>query len=208
MKKKGLAMFALAAVMSLGAAGITAFAAGWAQEGSNWVYYNNNGSKVTNAWRQAQDGTWRYLESSGAMATDKWVDNDDYYVDSSGIMITNKWLQVANSRKASGYDWYYFGTNGKCVKEKWVQIDGQYHYFGDTGVMETGWILDNMYYCDDAGVMVTGWNTRMRIPTLAPLRPQVMASIGTILAPMAKRQFRTRTEPTSNRKRSTEPITV
>ena len=51
MKKKGLAIFALAAVMSLGAMGITAFAAGWSQEGSNWVYYNNNGSKVTNAWR-------------------------------------------------------------------------------------------------------------------------------------------------------------
>mgnify|MGYP001438079332 CR=1 FL=1 len=100
MKKKGLAMFALAAVMSLGAVGITAFAAGWSQEGSNWVYYNNNGSKVTNAWRQAQDGTWRYLESSGAMATNKWVDNDDYYVDASGIMIMasggkqpeNKWV--------------------------------------------------------------------------------------------------------------------
>ncbi len=140
MKKKGLAMFALAAVMSLGAMGITAFAAGWSQEGSNWVYYNNNGSKVTNAWRQAQDGTWRYLESSGAMATNKWVDNDDYYVDASGIMITNKWLQVANSRKTSGYDWYYFGNNGKCSKEKWVQIDGKYYYFGDTGAMETGWI--------------------------------------------------------------------
>ena len=158
MKKTGLAVFALAAVMSLGAVGVTAFAAtGWAQEGNNWVYYNNNGSKVTNAWRQAQDGTWRYLESSGAMAADKWVDNDDYYVDSSGIMITNKWLQVANSRKASGYDWYYFGTNGKCLKEKWAQIDGQYRYFGDTGAMETGWVLDNMYYCDDSGVMVTGW---------------------------------------------------
>lgn len=158
MKKTGLAVFALAAVMSLGAVGVTAFAAtGWAQEGNNWVYYNNNGSKVTNAWRQAQDGTWRYLESSGAMAADKWVDNDDYYVDSSGIMITNKWMQVANSRKASGYDWYYFGTNGKCLKEKWAQIDGQYRYFGDTGAMETGWVLDNMYYCDDSGVMVTGW---------------------------------------------------
>lgn len=72
-------------------------------------------------------------------------------------MITNKWLQVANSRKASGYDWYYFGTNGKCLKEKWAQIDGQYRYFGDTGAMETGWVLDNMYYCDDSGVMVTGW---------------------------------------------------
>ena len=158
MKKKNLAMLTLAALLSLGTAGITAFAAtGWAQEGSNWVYYNNNGSKVTNAWRQAQDGTWRYLENSGAMATNKWVDNDDYYVDASGIMITNKWLQVANSRKASGYDWYYFGNNGKCSKDKWVQIDGQYHYFGDSGVMETGWILDDMYYCDDSGVMVTGW---------------------------------------------------
>ena len=31
MKKKGLAIFALAAVMSLGAMGITAFAAGWSQ---------------------------------------------------------------------------------------------------------------------------------------------------------------------------------
>ena len=38
MKKKGLAMFALAAVMSLGAVGITAFAAGWSQEGSNSRY--------------------------------------------------------------------------------------------------------------------------------------------------------------------------
>ena len=49
------------------------------------------------------------------------------------------------------------GNNGKCSKEKWVQIDGKYYYFGDTGAMETGWILDDMYYCDDVGVMVTGW---------------------------------------------------
>lgn len=157
MKKKTLAMFALTALMSFGAVGITAFAAGWAQEGSSWVYYNNNGSKVTNAWRQAQDGTWRYLESNGTMAVNKWVDNDDYYVDTNGIMITNKWLQVVNTRKANGYDWYYFGSNGKCSKDKWVQIDGKCYYFGDSGAMETGWILDNMYYCDDAGVMVTGW---------------------------------------------------
>ncbi len=157
MKKKGLAMLVLTAAMSLGTAGITALAAGWAQEGSNWVYYDNNGSRAANVWRQAQDGTWRYLESSGAMAVNKWVDNDDYYVDASGIMVTNKWLQVANSYKTSGYDWYYFGSNGKCIKDKWQQIDGKYYHFGDTGIMETGWILDNMYYCDNVGVMVTGW---------------------------------------------------
>lgn len=41
----------------------------------------------------------RYLESSGAMATNKWVDNDDYYVDASGIMITNKWLRMQQPEK-------------------------------------------------------------------------------------------------------------
>ncbi len=100
MKKKGLAMFALAAVMSLGRLESLRLRQRLVTGGQQLGYYNNNGSKVTNAWRQAQDGTWRYLESSGAMATNKWVDNDDYYVDASGIMITNKWLQVANSRKA------------------------------------------------------------------------------------------------------------
>ena len=39
MKKKGLAVLALAAGMSLGWAGITAMAAaGWVQEGNNWAY--------------------------------------------------------------------------------------------------------------------------------------------------------------------------
>ena len=38
MKRHGLAVLALAAVMTFGAAGISAMAAeGWAQEGSNWV---------------------------------------------------------------------------------------------------------------------------------------------------------------------------
>ena len=103
MKKKNLAMLTLAALLSLGTAGITAFAAtGWAQEGSNWVYYNNNGSKVTNAWRQAQDGTWRYLESSGAMATNKWVDNDDYYVDASGVWDGNPSTKTEQDNKSLG----------------------------------------------------------------------------------------------------------
>ena len=121
MKKKNFAMVMLAAVMSFGTVGITAFAAtGWAQEGSNWVYYNNNGSKVTNAWRQAQDGTWRYLESSGVMATNKWVDNDDYYVDASGVMIANRWLQVANSRKTSGYEFHKW--KNRKTEEIWEEI--------------------------------------------------------------------------------------
>lgn len=158
MKRHGFAVFALAAVMSLGTIGVSAMAAtGWAQEGNTWVYYNSSGGRVTNAWRQGADGYWRYLNSSGVMAVDTWVDNDDYYVDASGIMVSGKWLQVTNANSDSGYDWYYFNQNGKNLKNKWEQIDNKYYHFGDTGAMETGWILDDMYYCEPNGVMVTGW---------------------------------------------------
>lgn len=158
MKKKGLAVLALAVVMTLGTAGITALAAaGWVQEGNGWAYYSASGSRTSNAWRQANDGTWRYLNGSGVMAVDSWVDNDNYYVDSNGIMVSNKWLQVTNSNSDTGYDWYYFTTSGKCVKEKWEKINDKWYYFGDTGAMQTGWILDDMYYCGADGVMLTGW---------------------------------------------------
>ncbi len=158
MKRYGLAAFALAAVMALGAAGIPAMAdTGWRQEGGSWVYYNANGTRVTDAWRQGADGSWRYLDGSGYMAVNMWVDNDNYYVDSNGMMASNKWLKVANADKESGYDWYYFSQSGKCVKGKWEKIDNKWYYFGDTGAMQTGWILDNMYYCDSNGAMVTGW---------------------------------------------------
>lgn len=158
MKKRYYAVLALAAALSLGNAGISAMAAaGWAQEGNTWVYYNSSGSRVTNAWRQGADGYWRYLNSSGVMAVDSWVDNDDYYVDASGIMISGKWLQVTNTNTDKGYDYYYFNQNGKNVKNKWEQIDNKWYHFGDAGAMETGWLLDNMYYCDPNGVMLTGW---------------------------------------------------
>lgn len=158
MRKQGLAVLALAAAMTLGSAGISALAAeGWAQENGSWVYYNSAGSRLYNAWRQGGDGLWRYLNSYGVMATDSWVDNDNYYVNSSGIMVSNQWLQVANYNKESGYDWYYFTQSGKAVKDGWEKINNKWYYFDDTGVMQTGWILDDMYYCGDDGVMVTGW---------------------------------------------------
>ncbi|MDD3251228.1 MAG: cell wall-binding protein [Lachnospiraceae bacterium] len=158
MKKYGLAVLVLAAAMSLGTVGISAMAAtGWTQEGNTWVYYNSSGGRVSDAWRQGADGYWRYLNSNGTMAVDAWVDSDNYYVDASGLMVSNKWLQVTNSNSDSGYDWYYFSQSGKNIKDKWEQIDGKWYHFSDTGAMETGWILDDMYYCEPNGVMVTGW---------------------------------------------------
>lgn len=49
MKKKMVAVWALAAVLCFGTATISALAAeGWAQSGSTWVYYDSNGNKIYN----------------------------------------------------------------------------------------------------------------------------------------------------------------
>ena len=159
MRRHGLAIFALAAVMALGAVGMPAMAAeGWAQENGNWVYYNASGSRVYNVWRKGGDGLWRYVNSNGVMAVNAWVDNDDYFVGPDGIMYAGRWLEVENGNDSGkGSDWYYFNQSGKCVKDKWEKINNNWYHFGDAGAMETGWILEDMYYCDDNGVMVTGW---------------------------------------------------
>lgn len=158
MKRRGLAVFALTAVMALGIVGTATAAEGWAQENGSWVYYSASGSRVYNVWRKGGDGLWRYVNSNGVMAVNSWVDNDDYFVGPDGIMYAGRWLEVQSSDYSErGSDWYYFNQSGKCVKEKWEKINNNWYHFGDTGAMETGWILDNMYYCDDAGVMVTGW---------------------------------------------------
>lgn len=163
MKKHGWAVLALAAVMSLGTAGITAMAAtGWVQEGNNWAYYSAGGNRKYNDWERGNDGLWRYLNGNGVMALDTWVDGDDYYVDANGIMVAGKWLQVTNADSPSGYDWYYFNSTGKCMKEQWEQINGSWYYFDGNGVMQTGWILDDMYYCNENGVMQTGWQKLYR----------------------------------------------
>lgn len=158
MKKHGFTLLALSALMTLGTAGISAMAAeGWAQEANGWAYYNSAGNRIYNEWRKGSDGYWRYIDSTGYMAVNKWVDNDEYYVDGSGIMAASTWLQVANSNSDSGYDWYYFTQTGRVVRDEWEKINDKWYFFGDNGEMQTGWVEDDMYYCGSDGVMVTGW---------------------------------------------------
>ena len=46
MKRKGFVVLAVAAVLALGTATMSAWAAeGWAQSGNTWVYYDSNGYK-------------------------------------------------------------------------------------------------------------------------------------------------------------------
>ena len=74
MKKKGFVVLAVAAVLTLGTATMSAWAAeGWAQSGNTWSYYDSNGYKVTNVWKKGADNLWRYLNGNGEMAVNTWA---------------------------------------------------------------------------------------------------------------------------------------
>ena len=155
MKRRTVAVWILALVLSLGTATLSAMAAeGWKQESNGWVYLDSHGDRVYNAWKKGADNLWRYLDGDGVMATNCWVDTD-YYVDGDGIMYTEKWLKVTNDE--GEYEWYYFGSSGKAIKDTWKKINDKWYHFDDDGKLEVGWILDDMYYCGEDGVMRTGW---------------------------------------------------
>ena len=160
MRKRGITVFTLSMMLALGTATLTAYAAGWQQSGTDWVYYDSNNYKVTNEWKKGADGLWRYLNSQGVMAVNSWAD-DEYYVDNNGIMVTNKWLKL--QKKNPGWDeentmvWYYFSNSGKIITDGWSKIDNKYYYCDSDGVMQTGWVDDDTYYTGSDGAMRTGW---------------------------------------------------
>ena len=133
MKKQKLAVCVLSAALMIGAATLTSYAAeGWQQSGNSWIYVDNNGNKVTNTWKKGADNLWRYLDSQGNIASNCWVD-DEYFVESTGIMATDKWLKLPKRNPAWNETsattvWYYFSTSGKMVSDGWSKIGGKYYY--------------------------------------------------------------------------------
>ena len=127
MRKKRIAALAVSAVLALGTVTYTSYAAeGWQQSGTNWVYTDANGNKITNEWRKGADNLWRYLNGQGIMAVNSWAD-DDYYVDGNGIMVTNKWMKLPvknpNWDEQNDLVWYYFSNSGKAVTDGWSKIE-------------------------------------------------------------------------------------
>ena len=158
MKRKGLKILAAAAVMSFGILTMNAYAAeGWAMSNNSWVYVDKNGNWVTNEWRKGADNLWRYLDSNGYMAINCWADGE-YYVDSNGIMVSSQWVRTEPLYDSDGeLEWFYFGSSGKMVKDGWKKVDGKSYLFDSDGIMQTGWVEDDIYYLGTDGAMKTGW---------------------------------------------------
>jgi len=136
-------------------------ATGWVYEGGNWKYYDKYESAVCNAWVKGNDGLSYYLDKSGNMVTDSWI--EECYVNGNGVMLTNQWQKL---RPASGdsFDdyksqyWYYFGNNGSRIENSWKTINGKKYYFDSQGKMYSGWLNESYFFGDqDDGAMKTGW---------------------------------------------------
>lgn len=101
MMKGKMATACLTIAIGIGAFTIPAYAAGWVQEGEEWTYQKEDGSKTT-GWIQDQgkwyyfqedgwmvtgwvpeDGRWRYLTSDGSLAVDTTIGN--YHFDADGF---------------------------------------------------------------------------------------------------------------------------
>ena len=57
---------------------------GWVKSGSDWYYYDDNGTLARNKWA----GNY-WLGTDGKMVTNSWVDNGRYYVGSNGAWVKN-----------------------------------------------------------------------------------------------------------------------
>ena len=112
---------------------------GWTQKSGSWYHYDNKGNLTKNAWV----GNY-WLGSDGKMATNSWVDNNNYYVGKDGLWERNakKPEEKKSGWISNGGVWYYYNKEGQMVKNAWA---GDYYLGSDGKMVVKSWIYDNAY---------------------------------------------------------------
>ena len=118
---------------------------GWVKSGSDWYYFDQNGTLVRNKWA----GNY-WLGADGKMATNAWVDNGRYYVGSNGLWDKNAKKQEEKKQGwvKSGNDWYYY-ENGTLARNKWA---GNYWLGADGKMVVSSWVDNGRYYVGSTGL--------------------------------------------------------
>ena len=126
---------------------------GWVKSGSDWYYFDQNGTLVRNKWA----GNY-WLGADGKMATNSWVDNGRYYVGSNGLWDKNAKKQEESKSTGnkkgwvkSGSDWYYYDDNGTLARNKWA---GNYWLGTDGKMVTNSWVDNGRYYVGSNGAWV------------------------------------------------------
>ena len=112
---------------------------GWTQKSGSWYHYDNKGNLTKNAWV----GDY-WVGADGRMATNSWVDNNNYYVGKDGLWERNakKPEEKKSGWVSSGGSWYYYNNQGQMVKNAWA---GDYYLGSDGKMVVKSWIYDNAY---------------------------------------------------------------
>ena len=107
---------------------------GWRQEGKYYCYLDENGQKVTDAFRV--------------------IDGKTYYFNSNGYRVTG-W------KKIGGKYYYFWKTkNPGSMKTGWHKEKGNMYYLDPaTGARVTGWLTvgERKYYLNKKGIVQKGW---------------------------------------------------
>ena len=125
---------------------------GWYYDGTNWYYYNEDGTLRTSSWIWANGGYY-YLGADGKLVTNGWVEYQGklYFLGEDGRVMKSSWLHL-------GDDWYYLGSDGAAYVDQWLSYKGGYYYFGADGkAVSNGWAQYNgaWYYLGADGKVVT-----------------------------------------------------
>jgi len=146
-------------ILALGMNIISYGAAGWQWNGTEWHYYEKDGSMATECWRRSGDHLF-YLGSDGKLVRSRLIetDGDYYYVNSAGARVSNEWRKLPNEEADSSDEtdnvWYYFQSTGKAYKApssgktsfKSIKIstgETKKYAFDERGHMLFGWVNEN-----------------------------------------------------------------
>ncbi len=152
---------------------------GWRYDSSegSYVYYNTDGTRATNCWKQNGEH-WCYLDADGRALTDQWkqdsagwlyfdnvglnyIDNavyifnfdaetvDIYVFNKAGYMVSNDWYNVKADYGDEEYSyWYYLGADGKALTDQWKKDSKGWVYLSVVGIMYTNeWVEDSAGLC-------------------------------------------------------------
>ena len=181
MRKNMFKVMALSLAMAA-LSSTAAFAAGWGKIGSEWYYYQEDGTVARNTWVStlvSDDGSGEisyqvgdkdfakeegksvavsyWVQGDGVMATAGWIyDGESWYrVDAKGNVLKNQLYEENN-------DLYWLGEDGKMLTNGWHQNEqGKWNYFEENGkAAKNGWrtIGDSEYYFLKSGTMATDVN--------------------------------------------------
>lgn len=97
---------------------------------------------------------WKYIESDGNIAKNKWLKLDSwYYFDSTGYAVKGGWKHIDKK-------WYYFSSDCR-MKTGWINLQGKYYYLSENGAMVTGIqeiCGEKYFFADDGHMCITKEN--------------------------------------------------